>query len=317
MTAALTVRGLTKSFIGKRVIREVDLDIEPGRVVGVVGPNGSGKTTLFSLIAGFLQPDAGTIELAGATVSSAGAHCGKIGILPQDAAFLPQISIKAQFRWYGQLMGLGKAAAAREAERVLRLTAMTEAGAKSGSQLSHGMHKRAAIAQAFIGEPPVLVLDEPTAGLDPANARVLRELIDAQCGQRTVLVSSHNLEEIADLCDYITVFDHGRLVTAETMRSFTGEQGVLTFTLAQPAPDSLIEGFMARLEISDVQTNADRTRIACRMPAQYADDPEEIAALLSLIQTEGGAFYQLTKGTTVEDRFFEVTRGQGATTERD
>lgn len=89
---------------------------------------------------------------------------------------------------------------------------------------------------------------------------------------------------------------------------------MLTFTLAQPAPDRLIEGFVARLEISDVQTNADRTRIARRMPAQRADDPEEIAALLSLIQTEGGAFYQLTKGSTVEDRFFEVTRGQGAGT---
>ena len=309
MTSGLALKGLKKSFVGKTIIRDVDLDIEAGRVVGVVGPNGSGKTTLFSLIAGYLQPDAGTVQIDGSPVSPKGAHCGKLGILPQDARFLPQVTIREQFTWYARLMGFGRQAARQETERVLALTDLVEAGNKTGGQLSHGMHKRAAVSQAFIGEPGLLVLDEPTAGLDPANARVMRELIEAQRGQRTILVSSHDLEEVADLCDDITIFDRGRLVTSESIRSFTGDEGILTFSLAAAAPDALLDRLNERPEVTRVDTNADRTRIACRLGIEDAENPDEIAALLGVIQSEGATFLQVTKGSTLEDRFYEVTRG--------
>jgi len=314
--AGVTLSGVSKSFLGQPVLRAVDLEVATGRIAGVVGPNGSGKTTLFSVIGGFLRPDSGEVRVDGQAVGRAGAHCGRLGILPQDARFLPSVSLGQQFRWYARLAGFDRAAAAGEVTRVLGLTGLADCVGHTGGQLSHGMHKRAAIAQALIGDPPVVVLDEPTAGLDPANTRRLREFIDSLRGQRTVLISSHDLEEIGDLCDDITVFDRGRLVAADAMQDFTGAEGVLTFCLTRPAPQALVAELEQRPEVHSLWPNADGTRLACQLPVAQADDPQVIAALLAVIQADGGTFWRVTRGSTLEDRFLEVTEGEGAASHR-
>lgn len=303
----IRLQQVCKRYGPVEALRGVDLELPGTTVSGLVGRNGAGKTTLFSIVAGFVQPTSGEVHLRGQRQAGTGRPRGLIGILPQDARFQQQISIFRQFVWYGRLMGLEPHEAEAEARRVLEAVDLVEAAGRAGDQLSHGMHKRVAIAQALIGDPPILLLDEPTSGLDPGSARRIRDLIREQRGRRLVLVSSHNLEEIGDICDHVTVIDRGRIVDAQDMAGFTHRQARISVRLTDPAGPELAERVGTLEGIESATLSDDGRRLDCAVAAGAGDDPRIASRIIGLLGEMGVGFENVSRGSTVEQRFLEMT----------
>ena len=191
---AVRLSGVTKRFGNKVAVDAVSLRIARGSVFGLIGPNGAGKTTTFSMLAGYLRPSEGSIEVLGYGPQQVDALRSRIGVLPQDAVLPPGDRVGDLLVHLGRLQGMSRARAGEQAREVLsEVEGKDWWGVKCGT-LSHGMAKRVQLAQALLGNPDVVLLDEPTAGLDPRVAYEVRQLIVARKkGSCTLIISSHNL----------------------------------------------------------------------------------------------------------------------------
>ena len=211
-TSTVVVRRLDKRFGSTRAVSGVDLEIMPG-ITGLLGPNGAGKTTLLRMIATVLAPDSGTLRVLDADPASAHGRLAirrRLGYLPQEPGFYR--GFKAfDFVDYVAILKEMTDRSARHAEvrRVLDLVGMGDSMHKRIRALSGGMRRRVAIAQAFLGDPDLLVLDEPTAGLDPEQRLRFRELLTVHSGDRTVLLSTHQTDDVAALCQRVIAVHAG------------------------------------------------------------------------------------------------------------
>lgn len=217
MSAALRVEDLhvryrTKSGGQAEAVRGLSFEVAPGEVVGFLGPNGAGKSSTLKAIMGFVFPDKGSTEVFGlASNSMKGKQ--QIGYLPEVALYYPFLTPMETLMFYGQLQGIEKASLKKEAAELLDRVGLSQALTKQNRQLSKGMLQRVGIAQSLLGNPPLLVLDEVTSGLDPLGRRELRELLmEKQKEGTTLFFSSHELAEVEMLCDRILVIHKGQLV---------------------------------------------------------------------------------------------------------
>jgi ABC-type multidrug transport system ATPase subunit len=226
---AVSFSEISKSFGSVQALKNVSFSVPENTIFGVLGPNGAGKTTLFSVLAGFIKPDSGKVTLLGR--EDIEKVKGRIGILPQDAFFQSNIPILYQLIFFLRLMGWTKQAAESEVLRVLGLVGLDSILFREAATLSHGMYKRLALAQAFLGSPEIVILDEPTSGLDWKSAKRVRETIRSLTENTTVLVSSHNMHEMNELCDHIAVLREGTLETVGPVDSVTGSAVSMTVTL--------------------------------------------------------------------------------------
>ena len=206
----IELKNVSKHFGSNQVLTNVSMTIESGEPVAIIGPNGAGKTTLFSLISGFISPSSGEVLFDGDTIPHA-AQFGKLAVLPQDAQLDPRFSIEKQLAFFAKLQGFAKSAALSEVTRVLSQVGLVDHKTKKPQELSHGMRKRACIAQALIGNPSFVLLDEATAGLDPIHAKEVRESIASLSDEITFILSSHDLAELERLCQRVFVFEAGSL----------------------------------------------------------------------------------------------------------
>ena len=168
MNPVVETKDLGKAFGATVALKGVNLEIPPDQVIGLVGPNGAGKTTLFSIVSGFLKPGVGSVRVLGHSPLSPELQ-GRVSILPQDASLRRGVSIIKQFEFFAKLQGLSPKEASAEAEKALGEVDLLEKADEGPDSLSHGMRKRASLAQSFIGNPELILLDEPTAGLDPVT----------------------------------------------------------------------------------------------------------------------------------------------------
>jgi ABC-2 type transport system ATP-binding protein len=218
---AIRLTKVSKAFGLKVAVDDVTLQIEAGSVYGLIGPNGAGKTTTFSMLAGYLKPTSGKVEVLGYAPDQVEALRSRIGVLPQDA-LLPAADRVGEFLIdMARLQGMP----ARKAAGVAR-DALAEVDGRAWwnvkcGALSHGMAKRVQLAQALLGDPDLVLLDEPTAGLDPRIAYEVRQLIKSRKGRCTLVVSSHNLQELEEVCDAAAILDRGHLVGSGSMGELT------------------------------------------------------------------------------------------------
>ena len=323
---ALKIEGLSKSFGSTRALDDVTIEVPRESVYGLLGPNGAGKTTLFSVVANFLQADAGSVEVLGIDVRESSRLTGRLGILPQDALFQRNVPIQEQFTFFCRLAGRTPEEAREDVARALTRVGLGDYVGKSIHQLSHGMLKRLGIAQAFLGEPEVIILDEPTAGLDPQNARQIRDLIrELRSRGSTILVSSHNLAEIQELCDRVAILDRGRLVAEGAVGEITSSDQRIEFKLNRELQQHEGDAITEILGVDRIEV-LDRTRysISLNLLARAgleAGEPvgsgvledasdailsEVYASLLANRITPR----EVREGNTLEAHFFKVT-GQG------
>jgi ABC-2 type transport system ATP-binding protein len=211
-TPALAITGLRKSYGGTEALRGVDLEIEPGGLVGLLGPNGAGKTTLTKIACGLTAPSGGTVEVCGAPAGSLAARA-RTGYLAELFRFPGWLSADELLELHQGLAG--SAGGSRERGELLELVGLADAAATRVERMSKGMQQRLGIAQALIGDPRLLLLDEPTSALDPGGRRIVRALLEGLRERGiAVLLNSHLLSEVERVCDRVTIIAKGEVVAA-------------------------------------------------------------------------------------------------------
>ena len=306
-TPAIRVTNITKQFGRFKALENVSFDVPPHSVFGLLGPNGAGKTTLFSIAAGFLKADSGSMEVLGRPVQQVSDLRGRVSILPQDAEFQRNTPINEQLVFLRMLEGQDRATAESEVAKSLELVGLGDYARRGARVLSHGMAKRLGIAQAFLGSPELIILDEPTAGLDPANAKQIRDLIRSLLSRATIVVSSHNLAEIQELCDHVAILDHGKLVTSGPVAALTSAARELDLRLSR----ALSEEELARL-----RTLPSVVAVAAKVPPEYviklnlsdgSDWDAVVGRVLATLLEAGAVPRRLSEGQSLERHFLEVT----------
>ena len=288
---------LTKRYGGTVAVDALDLALSAGEPIALIGPNGAGKTTLLSLLCGFIRPSQGEVTIMGHQPGAA-ALSGQLSALPQDALLDPRLSIGRQLRFFARLQGMSGAGADKEVSRVLA-TVDLEASAKARpTDLSHGMRKRVAIAQSLIGSPSLVLLDEPTAGIDPPNARMIRDLVSEQSDRITFIVSSHNLDELERLCATVVYLEKGKLVSVGPI-SDDEEHDVLTLR----APSLPVEQFMSLCQPLPGVIAVKRTTQGDYL-IETDSQMQASVAVLQLIADNGWRYRQLSRGRTLEERLY-------------
>jgi ABC-type multidrug transport system ATPase subunit len=221
IASAVVTRELVKWRGEHRALDELSLSIPRGSITGLVGENGAGKTTWMMTVAGFLHLDSGEVDILGCGPFNAAVHAGRLSILPQDSELPLESTLEGALYRFGRIQGLTGDEARKSARQVLSAVNLTDRAGAAVRTLSHGMRKRAMVAQCFVGDPEVVLLDEPLNGLDPVEAARLRSFIGSQRGRRTIVVSSHNLEDVERLCTHVALVSKGRLVKMDAISSFT------------------------------------------------------------------------------------------------
>jgi len=211
---ALELAGVSKRYGLRRALERVNLALPAGTAVGLLGPNGAGKTTALRLLLGFTRPTLGSVRLRGRDPYDPRSREG-LGYLPERLRLPARMSLSAFLHLHGALAGLEGRALERAVEAVIERTGLRERTHELLGSLSKGLAQRAGFAQALLGEPELLFLDEPGSGLDPLGVRDARDWIRAARGQgRTLLISSHVLTEVEKVCDHIVILHEGRVVTS-------------------------------------------------------------------------------------------------------
>jgi ABC-type multidrug transport system ATPase subunit len=292
---------LSHSYSGKAALSNVSFEIESGEPVGLVGPNGAGKTTLLSILSGFLRPTSGTVKLIDHKPGASDLS-GKVAALPQDARLAPAFSIAEPLAFYALLQGFSSQAAKLEAVRVLELVALKDSLNEKPVTLSHGMGKRVAIAQALIGNPELILLDEPTAGLDPVNTRNIRAIISDLSPETTFIISSHGLTELGRLCQQILLLENGKMNRMQHNVS-EGDSSTQFFTIQMES--CLATDVIAKLkQLEDVLkvTNPQKNEFI----VEYNLDTESKMDLkiMSCLADNNWKYRQFSQGKTLEEKLF-------------
>lgn len=211
MNEALVTKDLVKRYGRRNALDGFTLAVPLGSVTGLVGQNGAGKTTWMMAVAGFVRPDSGSVNILGRGSFDAEVHSGRFGILPQDSELPLEARPRELLVRYARLQGLSPSAAAAAADGLLEAFNLSDKATSQVRSLSHGMRKRVMVAQAFIGDPEVVLLDEPLSGLDPVEADRMRRFILGRRGQTTVVISSHQLDDIQRLCTHVAFVSAGKV----------------------------------------------------------------------------------------------------------
>ncbi|MFE7527171.1 alpha/beta fold hydrolase [Kitasatospora sp. NPDC057542] len=252
----LQISGLSKRYKGAQdryAVRELGFRVEQGQVLGLLGPNGAGKTTTLRMLMGLIRPDAGEIRIFGHLVRPGAPVLSRVGAFVEGAGFLPHLTGRANLRLYWQATGRPEADA--RFDEALAIAGLGEALDRAVRTYSQGMRQRLAIAQAMLGMPDLLILDEPTNGLDPPQIREMREvMIRYAAGGRTVIVSSHLLSEVEQSCTDLVVMDRGQLVTAGPVGDIVGAGELLMIGIAGPYdPVPVVEKVAALAGVGSVE----------------------------------------------------------------
>ena len=212
----ISVEHLTKYYGATRAVEDVSFHVPAGAVAALLGPNGSGKSTLMRVLTGYLSPTAGRVAVGGIDVADRPlAARRQIGYLPEQVSLYPELTVQRFLGFVAAVKGLGGAARRRAVSEVIDRCGLSDVARKLTGKLSKGYRQRVGLAQALVGDPPLLVLDEPTVGLDPVQTVEMRTLLRSLTG-RTVLLSTHILSEASALCSHILILHHGRLLAEDT-----------------------------------------------------------------------------------------------------
>ncbi len=250
MTAALEIRGLCKAYGRTVALDRLDVSIPKGVISGFVGPNGAGKTTTFGIVGGLIRPDAGEVDVLGRGPLSPHDHPGSLTLLPQDCELSPHVSLRQLLTHYARLQGLGAAEARKQVDARLEEVALADRAEARIKTLSHGMRRRVSIAQALLGDPDLVLLDEPTAGLDPELVIRIREVFASHRGKRTLVISSHNLLELEALCDHVVFIERGRCTQSGSMADVTEQGLVMRYSVERAVDLAALEATQPELDMT-------------------------------------------------------------------
>lgn len=312
----IAINHLVKSFGSVRALDDLSFSVQAGEVLGFLGPNGAGKSTCMKILSGFLSADSGSVEVCGLTLSeNAMAVKNLLGYLPEGAPSYDDMSVHSFLYFVAGLRGLTGQHKQQQVQRVLEQLQLLDVSEQIIGTLSKGFKRRVGLAQAIVHDPKILILDEPTDGLDPNQKQQVRELIKNLSRDKIVIVSTHILEEVSAVCTRAIIIHQGRLVadgTPTELRSRSRYHGAITLTIDsdQHSRESIVSTLKA---ISGV-TQVDQCDQCIGTYTVFAEQGSDIYSALNRVITLQKSWtiteLQLHAGR-LEDVFFELTGGGG------
>ena len=252
MSRAIDVQHLTKRYDAFVALDRISFEVRPGEVMGFLGPNGAGKTTTLRILTGLLAPTAGTARLNGLSVETHSLEIRRqIGYLPENVSLYPELRAQEYLTYRAALKGVPRKDRRARLDDVLSRCVLGDVRRKLIGQLSKGYRQRVALADCLIGRPSILILDEPTVGLDPHQIRQTRELIRSLGRSTTILLSTHILPEVEMICDRVTIINRGQIVAVDTpqnLRQRSSGTGQQVVHVELRGPDAVVDHALAQLK---------------------------------------------------------------------
>ncbi len=306
MTKHIQCESLTKLYLGIKALDGLDLELDLTQTTGIVGPNGAGKSTLFSILCGFIKPTAGKVRIMGIPPDS-GSIKGKLSLLPQDTMMFKGIDVLTQLQHYARLQNLSRQDAVKEVEHVLSLVQASGFAKQLPETLSFGQRKRVMLAQSFIGKPELILMDEPTSGLDPVAATEVRNLLRQLGNEYSVVISSHNLSEIEDICSDIAILNKGKLISHTSLSELTRSTQCFSLRLENPSDIHLSELLKEISEISKIESDKNDMK-SCLIYYEGNSAEQLQIKILSKLGETGIAISELKKGKALADEISEIIK---------
>lgn len=306
MTHHIKCESLTKRFQGIKALDGFNLELAVTQPTGIVGPNGAGKSTLFALLCGFISPTSGKVRVLGHTPDSSHIK-GKLSLLPQDTSMFKGIDVITQLKHYARLQNFNRNEAQKEVEHVLSLVQATAFSKQYPETLSFGQRKRIMLAQSLIGKPELILMDEPTSGLDPVAATEVRKLLRDLGNEYSVIISSHNLSEIEDICSDIAILNKGKLVTHSSLSELKRSGQCFSLILETPCDIHLSKLLKEISGISKIENdNEDMKSWIIHYESGSAEQLQ--ITILSKLGETGIAISELRKGKALADEVSEIIK---------
>lgn len=310
----IEVKHLSKIYGATEAIKDVHFSVEAGEIIGFLGPNGAGKTTTMRILAGYLPATTGTAKIAGYDVHRQSMKVRRhIGYLPETPPLYPDMTVKGYLNFVAKIKGIRAGDRRKQVYRAMMRCQLVDKEDIAIRKLSKGYRQRVGIAQAIVHEPPVIILDEPTVGLDPRQIIEVRNLIKSLAGEHTIILSTHILPEASMICDRVTIINQGKVVTTNTPRglqaeleSASGYEIEVSGDVAQVLPALREISGTTQVNINDqaLLTNSDHHLIQITCEADSTPGKDLAAAIIK----QGLDLHEMRRTRpSLEDVFLELT----------
>ena len=306
----IQVENVTKKYGSFVAVNNINFEIEEGEIVGFLGPNGAGKSTTMNMITGFIEPTSGRIIVDGYDISKKPRKAKRqIGYMPEGVPLYSDLTVKEFVTYMAELKGIPSKEKKEKVKKVLDATGLAEVSNKLTKNLSRGYKQRVSMAGALVGDPKVIILDEPTVGLDPKQVTEIRALIKELGKEHTVILSSHILSEVSQICNRVIIINKGEIVaidTPENLENKVVNENSIYVTVEDP--ENKMENIKEKLEkvkeIKLVNENEDKTKKYIIKAENEVDIRKEIFETLA---KEGITIFEMKKvDATLEDAFMKL-----------
>jgi len=309
----ISVENLTKRYAAKTAIEDVSFKVNNGEILGFLGPNGAGKTTTMRIIAGYMPASEGSVRVDGYEVFDNPLDVRRrIGYLPENPPLYLEMTVAGYLRFVAKIKGVAKDRLNDEVNRVMQRVNVVDVKDRIIGKLSKGYKQRVGVAQALINDPPVLILDEPTIGLDPKQIHEIRELIKELAGSHTVVLSTHILPEVEQTCHRVIIIDRGKIIAVDTPQNLRfqlqGAERVL-MEIAGPAVE-IISKLKATPGVLDVQKVSETDgRCKLQIDGELRKDIRSDLAR-TVVQSGWGLLELQSASMSLEDIFLKLTTAE-------
>lgn len=302
--ADVVVEGVTRRFGSRVAVEDASFEVEAGEVLGLLGPNGAGKTTLLRILSGYLEAHSGRVVVGGVDVRHDPLGCrAQIGYVPEGASLPTEASPRTFLTYCARLRCVARNQRRASVDAALRQTSILADADRPIGSLSRGTRQRVAIGQALIGDPPVLILDEPTTGLDPRQVSETRALINRLGRRHAVLLSSHLLSEVAQLCRRVVVLDQGHVVTVRSVSELSSASSSVRLEVKVSGPTDRAAAVLGALAGVTVVRRAPTVIVE-------ADDPELAARAAASLLAAGISLVEMRRVSgTLEEAYLRLVGG--------
>ncbi len=312
----ISVQNLTKRYDRNVAVNEISFEVAKGQIVGFLGPNGAGKTTTMRILTCFMPPTSGRASVAGFDVLDQPLEVKRrIGYLPETPPLYPEMEVHEYLAFVARLKGIPHADVSRRVAEVSERCAVTDVSRKLISKLSKGYRQRVGLAQAILHNPDVLILDEPTAGLDPKQIHETRQLIRSLAGEHTIILSTHILPEVEQTCDHVIIISKGKIVAQDTVENLTsrlrGQEAVLVEVTGAGADD--IRGALSGVPGVARVVHRDSRNGLHSFEVESAPGQNVRALLARRVVESGWSLHELRPvAMSLEEVFLELTASEKA-----